>query len=1187
MNFIQKFLPAFFALIVISFSSAYAVITWKNLPPMIRLPSLETDEQILEFLNSIQVEYPGIFENASNANIDLVQLVKDNKRLIEGLLKQFPNYESFFQNRKLLNLRIDPPAEGVRTTSSRISTGAVWAWKRQLGEVYQNLDKNQNISQEIASHFLRNLPVLEKKYQYEKDKETLTKDYTSLLELGKNTEWTPFFVSKVNSEKQIDKKLKVLQEELQLRLNKEGLSYEKKSKLNELLVKADKTIVLFDVFQDKYKKYLQKEFNQAVEIEKEQNALAQLYFIFKRKIQDLETLSQADYGKVFQAQQEISDDDLAYFSDREAIDEYSSLFFKFLRQKGKISEFQEFEVNFNQLLAKDLKTYTRQVREYTVEVKKPVLLKEIPPWLAILRGLIAGDCGTAQSFPYPNDPHEKTFLILDAEKSSKGIVTVTEVEVSSPQSSIRQKALYVVTVSGRRVTAADTEIIFRGLEKEKVKLGVQDIVLPSKKNILELINYSDIRGVYQHHIENSLLSKEFQNLQGKKKIELQNQSVSKIHYLNPDIRSYIEQFPSKYNGGQYDHMDRNDNGVIFRADSNQEKIKTEITTNETELIQPRSLTLKEMVLFTLNEYAADRYELANLLLNTQPLSEGENPENFKKIIRLIENQGPPGSKKVAEFEAEVKQALLQFGFNASDFDQKDNLFFQGRMRSPDAFSDLNIDRTAKLLVQKLKHHLDDSKVWSLVQKNKAALLKTKSFQNFLKKLDDQLHGKNEMRAIQAAFLILTKFFPESGPLNKSHLLALKLANPFFQMIPIDMVLDLRLKTFAHPELASPKFYEDHKALDKIIRLMLSNKSVSLNQISVLLALQNLKHTPLSQEFEEIQNEALKGIKNLISETRSGRGSIIDSRVLIQTRSEILKSSEDVPDSDLIVEFIDEQIVDYIRGKDPLDQKYLLLRKMKDSEFKEKLEKIFFDQFQSQFEKQLNDPEVFDEGLEKLLYQSKSIPKYKPYYDRLRGANLSLKNCKKAFSNFLFWIALGEEAAVELENARKAIVRCVETEEDLLSISLFYSSLLKTNSELKDKMETLRLLDRQFDRLLQRTMTLRDWSQLSVWVDNLATDRESNVKKLKSRLRVILSNPHLPNADIAIFRSELTQLNILDFWSKEFPELNHLLSLDTPRQRKEFLEQIYPMQECTADDIRLYERYLEFFRKNENSKNCTQ
>lgn len=111
-------------------------------------------------------------------------------------------------------------------------------------------------------------------------------------------------------------------------------------------------------------------------------------------------------------------------------------------------------------------------------------LVEVHPDLAVLRGYVANDCATSCSFGFPYSPFERTFYIRDSKKTFLGYVALSVTEVQG------KKTIFLHTITGPRLSFAQTQLILSALFRHKKIFGVSGIVLPENHRIDENVNFS-------------------------------------------------------------------------------------------------------------------------------------------------------------------------------------------------------------------------------------------------------------------------------------------------------------------------------------------------------------------------------------------------------------------------------------------------------------------------------------------------------------------------------------------------------------------------------------------------------------------------------------------------------------------------------------------------------------------------
>ena len=143
-------------------------------------------------------------------------------------------------------------------------------------------------------------------------------------------------------------------------------------------------------------------------------------------------------------------------------------------------------------IGRDVSSHKKTITEEASESGVELTLREVHPHLGIFRGNIGDDCGTSNSFGFANSPNERVFFILNNKGEDVGYLNGTTVELPSGE-----KAFFVNTISGKRVSGTMTESIFSSLVIDEVKdaLGVREIVLLGEQNTRN-INFSIIQNVY-------------------------------------------------------------------------------------------------------------------------------------------------------------------------------------------------------------------------------------------------------------------------------------------------------------------------------------------------------------------------------------------------------------------------------------------------------------------------------------------------------------------------------------------------------------------------------------------------------------------------------------------------------------------------------------------------------------------
>jgi len=750
-----------------------------SVPAAIRLPDLTNTDQKLYFLNAIQKRYPGIFEGAANFDVDLLKLLQDHQTLVEKLLEN-PEYEKAFEKRSLLNLTIKPTTP-FDIKYQRINPTAVQEWKAQLREAFNELPRwspFETIAEGLVEIMADNHLGLELRWKVERARKKARDSTSPILQWGVKkdrnevNEWTEFFKG-LNSEKDLTKRLQTVAEELERRISNADSSADKiqllKGQREKVEIAIDDQVKLHGL--EEQAKIIDQ--TQEENVFKQQVATAQLYSFLRKKLDNFKYLTHSDENleKIKDAINALGEDDLVYFADRDATKEQLKPVIDILyptRQAAKSQDAESAE-QFIDHIHRNIQKFSNQLRTYQETVENTVKIEEIPPPIAILRGMISGDCASRYSFPYPNDPNERVFVVNGSDGERRGTLSATVLEVDTP-SGRKEKGLYLITIAGQKMRAGDVELIFQGLEKVKGELGVDHIVLPEAKNIPALINYSTVAGIYLKHIR-------------------ENKGTQRLHYQKQPIRKAIEDFQSDFNTGNYDHMDHNQQGVIFNPKT-VHAVEVSSSKIEAPELKPVPMSADEIIQFALDQHAARRFSVVDAILKTSNISQKVSPEKFTEVLNLLENGpirrdvGSPfgenqptylrqnayqlkSSLPVAEFEAKVTRALRELGI--TDLEKKRYLLYHGRLKAPDAFSKENIELTAQGIAKDIQLNPEQPKAgWELIGTHRELLAGTPSIRTVIEKYKQDLNSSDDRRAAFAAIVLLTYLQPKSEPFTSAH-----------------------------------------------------------------------------------------------------------------------------------------------------------------------------------------------------------------------------------------------------------------------------------------------------------------------------------------------------------------------------------------------------------------------------------
>lgn len=637
----------------------------------IELPDISSNEQKLALLIAIKQNIPNLFIDAAKYDIDLFNLLDDERALLKNL-KEDPNlhYVDHFANKDYHEISIIPPKHGIPIGEETIKPEALQAWKDELQQTLESLgsEGSENTSQRAAiTSGLISEKIRSQVNQILSNESTdpyVSNGNAFLEKLVKNDRE---FMSQFNLKKResgadtLDKRLKVALEILTSRdpPNTDVIHKLQQISDHEKAIQNSKSLVI-------------------------------LKAIFDQKEKDHGAIQSFD--KASEYLDHLSSHDLNFYHKKP--DTFRSVIQEFLPDHT-----QSVESQILKSIQKNINSYATQIERAQERATKPVYLTQQQPVIGIFRGCTGGDCSSQYSFPYPNDPNERVFFIkekgkkkvIDAEghesevefEKVKGYVSATEVMANGKPS------LYVITVSGNHVSAGDTELILRGLEQLKDKLGFDQILLPAHDKVESLNNFAAPRSVYNRYTA--------------------NQEPVKITYNNTDIRRKIQNFESihGYNQGEYDHMENNDHAVVLNFSKsehgNVETLKIIKADLPHELFQTKPLKeipKAEILEFFIDLLHSGRTEVASKLMEIHHI---ENEVASHEVLDFLDflNSGVHKGEtlSVHNFKSQIKNSLVNLGINSEFLVQRPHFIYPGILHCTDGFSPENIEETTKFVLK--------------------------------------------------------------------------------------------------------------------------------------------------------------------------------------------------------------------------------------------------------------------------------------------------------------------------------------------------------------------------------------------------------------------------------------------------------------------------------------------------------
>ena len=622
-----------------------------------RLPPLVTDEQKLAFLLEAKNHVPKLFSDAAQYDIDLFKLLDDEQSLVETL-KTHPQYDHLFQEKHYYDLTVTPPREGIPIGVLEIKPEAIQAWREELQKTVQDaktrgLQGPKELKRHIQSLVTEEQAVL------------LQGAQANLGELGK-------LPPKPTAEQRSrQRELNACFKEYPELLGKYRCISNHWIRLSTLPGFQSAQLTL-----EKTQKIIQA-------LEAQDQKMKELHLLAAvHPLPGTPPIQTWDDAERTIAQ--LNQDRLIHLDDK--IDALKPILKDVL---GK-TEAETLDRALTSVHGR-IQSVVNQTQATQRMAKKPVRITQVLPQLGIFRGCTGGDCSSQYSFPYPNDPNEMVFFIDDptndpekgTEKKLKGYVSATQVKLPNGEN-----ALYVITISGSKVNAEDTEMILRGLAAKKQELGVSHILLPPIFRQGALINFPEIRGVMSAHAR------------GKRE--------EKIHYNNSDLREKIEKYKSDFNNGKYDHQDQNSSAVELDYKTN--PVTVGLVSHEDQRLEPKQLsayTHEEILEFLMDMNHSNRRDAIAKILKIESLTRFNDVTSLFALLASCEDKKGSKPLSVADLRSNTIRHLEAFNINGEQFLSKHPQYlYPGITRCNDSFEKSHIETTAAMIAYDIKNDLN-------------------------------------------------------------------------------------------------------------------------------------------------------------------------------------------------------------------------------------------------------------------------------------------------------------------------------------------------------------------------------------------------------------------------------------------------------------------------------------------------
>ena len=539
------------------------------------IPELETDEQRLRYLLYIRQHVPALFEEAARYDIDLLDLLENEARLLKMLLARHPDYVRQLQSRTDY-LDITVIAQGEQTVvERRVSPEAVADWRRQLSVTLDELteDSGGGSAEELIFRKVRDLLAQKGRQSFSGFLAAISREFPDNLKQQLFHGGDPRVIADLAVKQ-------VLEQGLPQNFKPEKLG-----------MPAGATDV----------QALIERFTELAEIEHRLRRHVSLYNIMAAADGSIQTDVESLRARI----SGLDANDLSMYGDPDAI-------------KPRVATMSDrYRAAFGALNAKEVVRLARSfAAEFTSKTERvesaisgSLRLKEVTPDIGIYRGCAGGDCSTQYSFQFPNDPNERVFFVLDQESGKPvGYFTGTIVD------SLGKPVFYVITASGERMTSAQTMMALHGLDAAQAELGVTGIVLPEHGRVDGLLNFEQQRGVFIGSSSSS-------------------ESVP-IRYRNPKLRRTLEEFEYKGAINSYDAVAENKSALPLRLSRESVRaLRTEVRRFRYGPPELPVLTDRLVLEFALDLHFSGRTEQMREVMAIR----GVSPDAVQKVLDTLAN----------------------------------------------------------------------------------------------------------------------------------------------------------------------------------------------------------------------------------------------------------------------------------------------------------------------------------------------------------------------------------------------------------------------------------------------------------------------------------------------------------------------------------------------------------------------
>ncbi|MBF0315758.1 MAG: hypothetical protein HQK50_14780 [Oligoflexia bacterium] len=670
------FLFSFFLLLLLSLSSrtGYATTAFA--------PTLASDDDKISFLFYLRKEIPNLFSEATTYNVNLLQLLEQQNNLLDKLTKD-DLYKKLAAERGDAQQLSSIYLKKVATIHQEISKVDPVLFKERKDDLKQFLQNHPPLSaQNLDSYFDTMIATASAKISGDPEGNW----WGNLLKRHPRYQKDPQAFSQV-MRFPLEERIRILDEELLA-----GRSFQEVfpgfSLANQGFKKSDESQLIHTL-------------KQSVDALKILEQLFALKIIFKE-------FADADADELLPALDYVNESHLSAFNDRELLKELTNSYGVFKK--------------FN-LSSRLQKKYSELIPKKTETVEsvsgKQLILKEVPPAVALFRGFVGNDCSSGKSGMYANSPMERVFFLEDAKGRVKGYVAGTILTIEGTPS------FYLHTIAGMHISPEDTQSVFEGLNEllhskaaTHPLLPAKQLALPDPSHLILLINSPAILEVFRTYAK-----------------DLPLKATS---YIDSPLRDhYLDRLSTQ----SYDLTAFNKiAGVVPRP------LHSSLYSIE---IKPTSLPP-----FQANDRGdqLDRFLLALDFLRTNNSGTAKQMlgefapftlEMAAKVNRILQNKE---RSAMGVYLDRVGKLLSPLGLQLQDaLKRRPELFEEGQLRATDAMSDVYAKESTHLFLKlfKNKKFADLSSILKGTSEQFTSILSNESFKHQLMKFCHHLEWRSD------------------------------------------------------------------------------------------------------------------------------------------------------------------------------------------------------------------------------------------------------------------------------------------------------------------------------------------------------------------------------------------------------------------------------------------------------------